>query len=130
MSFEEYNPTVMDHFLNPRNTGELKPADASSFVENAACGDMVKLTLRIEGGWVQEARTKTFGCAAAIAAASALTELLRGRTLAEARALKDADVVRALGGLPEHKLKCSLVAEQAVRAAVDDYERHGREGGK
>ncbi len=121
MGFEEYNPTVMDHFLNPRNTGELKDPDASSFVENPACGDMVKLTMRIRDGMVAEARTQTFGCAAAIAAASALTELLIGRTLADALALRDRDVVERLGGLPEHKLKCSLVTQEAVREALAPF---------
>lgn len=121
MGFDEYNPVVMDHFLNPRNTGELKDPDAASFVENKACGDMVKLTLRLKDGVISEARTQTFGCAAAIAAASALTELLIGRTPARALELRDADVVAKLGGLPEHKLKCSLVTQEAVREALAAY---------
>ncbi|HTF56159.1 MAG TPA: iron-sulfur cluster assembly scaffold protein [Planctomycetota bacterium] len=121
MGFEEYNPTVMDHFLNPRNTGELKDPDARSFVENPACGDMVKLTMRIRDGKISEARTQTFGCAAAIAAASALTELLIGRTIPDALALRDRDVVEKLGGLPEHKLKCSLVTQEAVREALAPF---------
>ena len=118
MGFEEYNPTVMDHFLNPRNTGELKDPDASSFVENKACGDMVKLTLRMKDGIISEARTQTFGCAAAIAAASALTELLIGRTPAAAMELRDGDVLERLGGLPAHKTKCSLVTQEAVQEAL------------
>src|SRR5689334_19231260 len=121
MGFEEYNPTVMDHFLNPRNTGELKDPDAFSFVENPACGDMVKLTMRIRDGVISEARTQTFGCAAAIAAASALTELLIGRSLSDAMALRDRDVVEKLGGLPEHKVKCSLVTQEAVREALAPF---------
>lgn len=121
MGFEEYNPTVMDHFLNPRNTGELKDPDASSFVENPTCGDMVKLTMRIRDGVISEARTQTFGCAAAIAAASALTELLIGRTISDALALRDRDVVEKLGGLPEHKTKCSLVTQEAVREALAPF---------
>jgi NifU-like protein involved in Fe-S cluster formation len=118
MGFDEYNPTVMDHFLNPRNTGELKDPDASAFVENKACGDMVKLTLRLKDGIISEARTQTFGCAAAIAAASALTELLIGRTPARALELRDTDVIEKLGGLPEHKAKCSLVTRDVVREAL------------
>ena len=118
MGFDEYNPTVMDHFLNPRNTGELKNPDASSFVENKACGDMVKLTMRLKDGVIVEARTQTFGCAAAIAAASALTELLIGRTASSALELRDRDVVAKLGGLPEHKTKCSLVTQEAVQEAL------------
>lgn len=121
MGFDEYNPTVMDHFLNPRNTGELKDPDASSFVENKACGDMVKLTMRLKDGIIAEARTQTYGCAAAIAAASALTELLIGRTPAKALELRDADVVAKLGGLPEHKTKCSLVTREAVREALAPF---------
>ena len=121
MPFEEYNPTVMDHFLNPRNTGELRNPDASSFVENKACGDMVKLTMRVQDGVIAEARTQTFGCAAAIAAASALTELLIGRTPAQALELRDRDVIAKLGGLPEHKVKCSLVTQEAVKEALTAY---------
>lgn len=121
MPFDEYNPVVMDHFLNPRNTGELKDPDARSFVENKACGDMVKLTMKIKDGVIAEARTQTFGCAAAIAAASALTELLIGRTPASALELRDKDVIEKLGGLPEHKAKCSLVTQEAVREALATY---------
>ncbi|HXG59988.1 MAG TPA: iron-sulfur cluster assembly scaffold protein [Planctomycetota bacterium] len=118
MPFEDYNATVMDHFLNPRNTGELPGATHQSLVRNPACGDMVKLTLRVEGGIILDARAKTFGCAAAIASSSALTELLKGRTVADARRIRNADVVAFLGGLPEHKVICSVVAEEAVREAL------------
>jgi NifU-like protein involved in Fe-S cluster formation len=118
MPFEDYNPTVMDHFLNPRNTGELPGATHRSLVRNPACGDMVKLTLRVEGGVILDARAKTFGCAAAIASSSALTELLKGRTVQDARRIRNADVVAFLGGLPEHKVICSVVAEEAVREAL------------
>jgi nitrogen fixation NifU-like protein len=118
MSFDRYNPTVMEHFLNPRNTGELKDATSVVTVENPKCGDLLKLSVRVEGGTVVAARAKTFGCAAAIASASALTELLTGRRVEEALALKNSDVVARLGGLPEDKVECSVVAEQAVRAAL------------
>ena len=118
MPFEEYNPTVMDHFLNPRNTGELPNPTHTALVRNPACGDMVKLTLRVQDGVVIDARAKTFGCAAAIASTSALTELLRGRTVEEARKLKNTDVVERLGGLPEYKIVCSVVAEDAVKEAL------------
>ena len=118
MSFDRYNPTVMDHFLNPRNTGELKDATRVVTVENPACGDMVRLSLRIERGAIAAVRAKTFGCAAAIASASALTEMLEGRTLEEAARIRNADVVARLGGLPEDKINCSVVAEQAVQAAL------------
>jgi NifU-like protein involved in Fe-S cluster formation len=114
MTFEDYNAAVMDHFLNPRNTGEVAGATHTVLVRNPTCGDLVKLTLRVAEGVVKEARAKTFGCAAAIAASSALTELLRGRTVEEARRVRNTDVVAFLGGLPEHKIVCSLVADQAV----------------
>lgn len=117
MPFEEYNPTVMDHFLNPRNTGEAPGATHGASVRNPVCGDMIKLTVRVENGIIADARAKTFGCAAAIASSSALTELLRGRTVEEARRLRNTDVVAFLGGLPENKVVCSVAAEDAIREA-------------
>jgi len=117
MPFEEYNPTVMDHFLNPRNTGEIAHPTHSAFVRNPACGDQVKLTLVVREGKIADARVKTFGCAAAIASSSALTELLIGRSVEDARTLKNTDVVSFLGGLPAGKEKCSVVAEDALKAA-------------
>ena len=117
MPFEEYNSTVMDHFLNPRNTGEIAQPTHSAFVRNPTCGDQVKLTLVVREGKIADARVKTFGCAAAIASSSALTELLIGKSVEDARALKNTDVVSFLGGLPEGKEKCSVVAEDAVKAA-------------
>jgi NifU-like protein involved in Fe-S cluster formation len=118
MPFDDYNPTVMEHFLNPRNTGELPGATHTAMVRNPACGDMVKLMLRVEGDVIREARAKTFGCAAAIASTSALTELLVGKEVSAARALRNMDVVQYLGGLPEYKIVCSVVAEDAVREAL------------
>jgi NifU-like protein len=117
MPFEDYNPTVMDHFLNPRNTGELAQPTHSAFVRNPVCGDQVKLTMVVRDGRIAEARVKTFGCAAAIASSSALTELIIGRTVEEAKALRNTDVVAFLGGLPEYKIVCSVVAEDALKAA-------------
>ena len=117
MPFEEYNSTVMDHFLNPRNTGEVSQPTHSAFVKNPVCGDQLKLTLLVREGVIAEARAKTFGCAAAIASSSALTELLIGRKVEDARKLKNSDVVQHLGGLPEYKVVCSVVAEDALKAA-------------
>jgi NifU-like protein involved in Fe-S cluster formation len=117
MPFEDYNATVMDHFLNPRNTGELTHPTHSAFVRNPVCGDQVKLTMLVRDGRIAEARVKTFGCAAAIASSSALTELVIGRTVEEAKALRNTDVVTFLGGLPDYKIVCSVVAEDALRAA-------------
>jgi NifU-like protein involved in Fe-S cluster formation len=115
MAFEDYSPRVMDHFLNPRNTGELEGATHRGTARNPACGDLVKLSAVVRDGVIEDVRAKTFGCAAAIAASSALTELLKGKRLEEARALRDADVVAFLGGLPEPKQRCSLVAELVLR---------------
>jgi len=117
MPFEDYNPTVMDHFLNPRNTGELSHPTHSAFVKNPVCGDQVKLTLLVREGVIAEARVKTFGCAAAIASSSALTELIIGRRVDEVKLLRNSDVVKHLGGLPEYKVVCSVVAEDALKAA-------------
>ncbi|HZE99191.1 MAG TPA: iron-sulfur cluster assembly scaffold protein [Planctomycetota bacterium] len=117
MPFEDYNPTVMDHFLNPRNTGEVVEPTHSAFVRNSVCGDQVKLTLRVKDGVIADARVKTFGCAAAIAASSALTELLIGTSVENAMKIRNMDVVQHLHGLPEYKIVCSVVAEDALKAA-------------
>jgi len=117
MPFEDYNPTVMDHFLNPRNTGEVAHPTHSAFVKNPTCGDQVKLTLLVRDGMIVEARAKTFGCAAAIASTSALTELIIGHSVEDAKKLRNSDVVTLLGGLPEYKIVCSVVAEDALKAA-------------
>ncbi len=117
MAFEGYNPTVMDHFLNPRNTGEAPQASHGATVRNPACGDTVRLTARVEDGIILDVRTKTFGCAAAIAASSALTEILKGLILEKAREVRNADVVARLGGLPEDKVVCSVFVEELLRQA-------------
>lgn len=119
MPFEEYNARVMDHFLNPRNTGEVASPTHVGVVTNPVCGDMMKLTLRVADGVVREARAKTFGCAAAIACSSVLTEAVQGKSVAEARGITDRTVVELLGGLPDHKMKCSLVAGEALRKALE-----------
>ena len=117
MGFEDYSPRVMDHFLNPRNTGEVEGATHSATARNPTCGDLVMLTAVVRDGVIAEVRTKTFGCAAAIASSSALTELLQGKRIEEARKIRNSDVVAHLGGLPEAKVNCSVVAEQVVRDA-------------
>jgi NifU-like protein involved in Fe-S cluster formation len=117
MSFEGYNSTTMDHFLNPRNTGEVPGATHSAIFRNPVCGDTVLLTARVEGGVICEVRTKTFGCAAAIAASSALTEILKGRSLEEVRRVRNADIVARLNGLPEGKFQCSIMAEELINGA-------------
>jgi NifU-like protein len=117
MPFEDYNATVMEHFLNPRNTGELAHPTHTAFVKNAACGDQLKLTLLVREGVIAEARAKTFGCAAAIASSSALTELIIGKSVEEAKKLRNSDIVAFLGGLPAYKVVCSVVGEDALKAA-------------
>jgi nitrogen fixation NifU-like protein len=118
-----YNPTVLDHFLNPRNVGDVPHADAVGQAGEPACGDTLRLSLRIKDGRIVDARFRTFGCGAAIASSSMATELLKGRTLDQARHLSDHEVVAALGGLPPAKIQCSLLAAQALRAALADYEK-------
>jgi nitrogen fixation NifU-like protein len=116
-----YNDTVLDHYQNPRNVGAMEDAQVVGTAENSACGDVLHLYLRIEQERIERATFKTFGCAAAIAAGSMLTQMIEGATLEEIQQLRKEDVVEALGGLPPMKLHCSVLAEDAIRAAVRDY---------
>ncbi|HEY7528490.1 MAG TPA: Fe-S cluster assembly scaffold protein NifU [Candidatus Deferrimicrobiaceae bacterium] len=116
-----YTAKVMDHFMNPRNVGEIENADGVGEVGNPACGDMMRLYLKVEEGKIVEAKFRTFGCGAAIASSSMLTEMIKGKTLEEARAITNQQVSDALDGLPPVKIHCSVMAEQAVKAALDDY---------
>lgn len=123
-----YNATVLDHFENPRHVGVVNSPDAEAWVSNPQCGDTLRLTLRIDRGVIQEARFKVLGCVAAIAAASRLTELLEGRSLEEAASIRDESVAASLGGLPPEKIRCSVLAEQAVAAALADHRRRAQSG--
>ena len=116
-----YNQTVMDHFLNPRNMGDIKDADGIGEVGAAACGDIMKISLKIKDGRIEDARFKTFGCGSAIASSSMATELIKGRTIEEAMSFSNQEVVDALGGLPPVKIHCSVLAEEALKAALEDY---------
>lgn len=116
-----YNPTVMEHFMNPRNMGDLKDADGVGEVGAAACGDIMKISLKIKNGKIEDARFKTFGCGSAIASSSMATELIKGRTIDEALKFSNQEVVDALGGLPPVKIHCSVLAEEALKAALEDY---------
>jgi nitrogen fixation NifU-like protein len=116
-----YNPTVMEHFMNPRNMGDLKDADGVGEVGAAACGDIMKISLKIRDGRIADARFKTFGCGSAIASSSMATELIKGRTIDEAMNFTNQEVVDALGGLPPVKIHCSVLAEEALKAALEDY---------
>ena len=118
-----YNKTVMDHFLNPRNMGDLKDAHAIGDVGAAACGDIMKDSLKITNGIIENARFKTFGCGSAIASSSMATELIKGRSIEEAMNFSNQEVVDALGGLPPVKIHCSVLAEEALKAALADYQR-------
>jgi len=116
----------MDHFRNPRNVGEIPDADGVGEVGNAKCGDIMKMYLKIDGGIITDAKFETFGCGSAIATSSMATELIKGKPVEDALTLSNQAVVEALDGLPAHKLHCSVLAEEAVKAAVKDYyDRHG-----
>lgn len=119
----DYTAAVLEHFRNPRNCGEIPDASAVGEAVNPACGDRLRISLKIEDGKVVAARFKAFGCIAAIASASRLTELVTGRTVEAARALTNAEVAASLGGLPEGKIGCSVLAEQGLRAAFEDWAR-------
>ena len=121
MAAGPYSEKVMDHFMNPRNVGEIDGADGVGEVGNPACGDMMRLYLKIEEGKVVDAKFRTFGCGAAIASSSMLTEMIKGKTVDEARAITNQHVAEALDGLPAVKIHCSVMAEQAVKSALDDY---------
>jgi len=118
----DYAPRVLDHYENPRNVGEARGENASATVESGDCGDRLRLSLRIgPGGVIEEARFRTFGCVAAIAAASMTTEMILGLSLSEALCVTDVRVAEELGGLPPAKLHCSVLAERAIHAAIRSY---------
>ena len=116
-----YSEKVMDHFTNPRNVGEIENADGVGLVGNAKCGDIMKMYLKVEDGVIVDVKFKTFGCGAAIATSSMATEMVKGKTLQEALQLTNKAVAEALDGLPPVKMHCSLLAEEAIHAAVEDY---------
>lgn len=123
-----YSETVMDHFRNPRNVGVIENADGVGEVGNAKCGDIMKIYLKIDNDVITDVKFETFGCGSAIASSSMATEMIKGKPLSEALTLTNKAVVEALKGLPAHKLHCSVLAEEAVKAAVKDYyDRHGVE---
>ncbi len=116
-----YSEKVMDHFRNPRNVGVIEDADGVGEVGNAKCGDIMKMYLRIEDDIVQDVKFETFGCASAVASSSMATELIKGKPVSEALKLTNKAVAEALDGLPAYKMHCSVLAEEAIQSALDDY---------
>ena len=116
-----YSEKVMDHFLNPRNVGVIENADGVGEVGNAKCGDIMKIYLKIENDIIVDVKFNTFGCGSAIASSSMATEMIKGQPISEALKLTNKAVTEALGGLPAHKIHCSVLAEEAVKVAVKDY---------
>ncbi len=116
-----YSEKVMDHFRNPRNVGVIEDADGIGEVGNAKCGDIMKMYLKIEDDKIEDVKFETFGCGSAIASSSMATELIKGRPVSEAMELTNKAVAEALDGLPDYKMHCSVLAEEAIKNALDDY---------
>ncbi|MCR5826564.1 MAG: Fe-S cluster assembly scaffold protein NifU [Oscillospiraceae bacterium] len=123
-----YSEKVMDHFRNPRNVGVIENADAVGEVGNAKCGDIMKMYFKVEGDTLTDVKFETFGCGSAIASSSMATELIKGKPLAEVAQLTNQAVAEALDGLPDYKMHCSVLAEEAIQSALEDYyTRHPNE---
>ncbi len=121
-----YSEKVMDHFQHPRNVGKMDDADGIGEVGNAVCGDIMKMYIKVRDGIIVDVKFNTFGCGSAIATSSMATEMIKGKSIEEALELSNKAVVEALDGLPAHKIHCSVLAEEAVKAAVKDYyDKHG-----
>lgn len=121
-----YSEKVMDHFRNPRNAGSMESPDGVGEVGNAKCGDIMRIYLKIENEIITDVKFETFGCGSAIASSSMATEMIKGKPVSQALSLSNKAVVEALDGLPAHKLHCSVLAEEAIKAAVQDYyEKNG-----
>ena len=116
-----YSEKVMDHFMNPRNMGEIKDADAVGTVGNPACGDVMRLYLKVSDDKILDAKFKTFGCGAAIATSSMATEMIKGKTVDESLKITNEAVAEALDGLPANKMHCSVLAQEAIEAAINNY---------
>jgi len=122
-----YSDKVMDHFMHPRNVGEIAGASGVGTVGNPVCGDVMKMFIKVENNIIVDVKFKTFGCGAAIATSSMVTEMVKGKTIDEATKVSNRAVAEALGGLPHQKLHCSVLAEQALGAAIKDYHRKQNE---
>jgi len=122
-----YNDKVMDHFMNPRNVGEIENPDGSGTYGSPVCGDMMMITIKVDNDVITDAKFKTFGCGSAIASSSMATEMIIGKTIDEALAITNKDIVDELGGLPAIKLHCSVLADHAIKCAIYDYaEKNGK----
>jgi len=119
-----YNDKVMEHFKNPRNVGEIEDPDGVGHVGNLVCGDVMELYIKVKDGIIVDAKFKTFGCAAAIATSSMVTEMVKGKRIEEALKISNKAVVEALDGLPPAKVHCSVMAEDALKSAIEDYLEH------
>ncbi|MDL2206303.1 Fe-S cluster assembly scaffold protein NifU [Eubacteriales bacterium OttesenSCG-928-N13] len=118
-----YTEQVMDHFMNPRNVGEIENASGTGTVGNAKCGDIMKIDIKVENGVIVDVKFKTFGCGAAIATSSRATEMVLGKTIDEALQVTNKQVAESLGGLPQVKMHCSILAEEALQKAIMDYKQ-------
>ncbi len=120
---ENYSEKVMDHFLHPRNVGEIENPDGRGKVGNPICGDIMELYIKVKDGIITDAKFKTFGCGAAIATSSMVTEMIKGKNIKEALEISNKAVAEALGGLPPVKMHCSVLAEEALKSAIEDYRK-------
>ncbi len=125
-----YSEKVMDHFLHPRNVGVIEDANAVGEVGNAKCGDIMKMYMKIENDTICDVKFETFGCGSAIASSSMATEMIKGKPVADAMKLTNKAVTEALDGLPAHKIHCSVLAEEAIRSALEDYRRRRENSGE
>jgi nitrogen fixation protein NifU and related proteins len=124
--WSQYGEKVLDHFKNPRNVGEMDNPDGVGRVGSPVCGDIMELYIKVRDGIIVDAKFKTFGCAAAISSSSMLTEMVKGKSIQDALKISNKAVVEALGGLPPAKIHCSVMAEEAVKAAIEDYFKKSR----
>lgn len=124
--FSQYSEKVIEHFTNPRNMGEIEGADGVGEVGNPKCGDIMKLYIKVKDGKIEDAKFKTFGCCAAIATSSMITEMIKGKSLEELNEITNKAVADALGGLPKIKLHCSVLAEDSLKSALEDYYRKAK----
>lgn len=125
---QQYSEKVMDHFLHPRNVGEIPDASGIGNVGNPICGDIMRLYIKVEDGKIIDVKFKTFGCGAAISTSSMVTEMVKGKTIEEALEISNKAVAEALGGLPAIKMHCSVLAEEALKSAIEDYRKKQQAG--